>query len=251
MIPPKVSIIMPSYNSSGTILASIRSIQEQSTDDWELIIVDDCSTDASVEIVRALAEIDKRIKLIVLPKNSGAAVARNAGIAAASGKYISFLDSDDLWHSDKLRRQVEFMSENEYAFSFCWYNKVNESGSAIGGAVMAPLRLSYRDLLRQNHIGCLTAMYDSEALGKFYAPLMRKRQDYGLWLSILRTGVDAHCLPEPLASYRVRPNSISSNKIGLLRYNWYLFRHCERLSIPSSVFFLMCNVYAKIAPSHK
>lgn len=241
-----VSIITPVYNSQSTIKQTMQSVLDQTYSDWEHILVDDCSTDQSADIVTEYSQHDPRIKLIKLEKNSGAAVARNTAIEAATGRYISFLDSDDLWMLDKLEKQIAFMRLHAHALTYTHYKRIRGSDGTDIGYAQPPNVLNYTDLLKANQIGCLTAIYDTEPLGKVYMPLIRKRQDFGLWLSILKKIPYAYCLPECLAIYREQSHSISSNKVELLKYNWMLFRKIEGLSTYSSAYYVACNVARKV-----
>ncbi|MGY5393441.1 glycosyltransferase family 2 protein [Acinetobacter sp. NigerLNRRAM0016] len=250
----RVSIITPSYNSAEFIEKTINSVLLQTYTNWEMLIIDDCSTDDSIGLIQSYIDKDARIKLIQLQKNSGAAVARNKGIQNAQGRFIAFLDSDDSWCYDKLEKQVHFMLENGYAFTYTAYHKVNELGENIGNMYI-PDKVNYHQLLKTCIIGCLTAMYDVHKLGKMDFPLIRKRQDFALWLKILRYEPFAYGLQEDLASYTVRSDSISANKFKAAQYNWYLYRKIENLSLfLSSYYFLhyavrgvLRNKFAKIA----
>lgn len=233
---PNVSIITPSYNSSLYIVETINSVCSQTFADWEMIIVDDCSTDNSVSVIKSCIEKDPRIKLIQLKENSGAAVARNTAIETAQGRYIAFLDSDDLWLPDKLEKQLAFMQANDYPFSYAAYNKIDENGQVFGH-VGVPDRVSYSDLLKMCSIGCLTAIYDKEFFGKVYMPLIRKRQDLGLWLRLLKKTNYAHGLNESLAQYRVRIDSISSNKANAAKFTWRLYRDIESLNLVKASYY--------------
>lgn len=233
---PLVSIITPSYNSALLIVPTIKSVISQSIGNWEMIIVDDCSCDNSVEVIRSFADQDPRIKLIQLAENSGAAVARNTAIEAAKGRYIAFLDSDDAWLPNKLEKQVAFMQENSYPFTFAAYDKVNESDE-IFGHVGVPDKVTYSDLLKSCSIGCLTAMYDTEFFGKVYMPLIRKRQDLGLWLKLLKKTKYAYGLNETLGFYKVRKDSISANKKSAALFTWRLYRDIEKLSLPKASYY--------------
>lgn len=237
-----VSVVTPAHNSADFIVQTIGSVIRQSVANWEMLIVDDCSTDQSAELVASYAAHDSRIKLTQLTTNYGPAIARNTAIEAAQGRYIAFLDADDAWHPRKLERQVAFMERHRCAFTYTYYDKIDETGHSLSQTVSPPLKLSYIDLLKSNQIGCLTAMYDSAKLGKVYMPPIRKRQDYGLWLKILRREPFAYCIPEVLATYRVRKASVSSNKFGLLNHNWKLFREVEGLSLLRSTYYLGWNV---------
>ena len=242
----KVSVITPVYNSSRFIEQSIRSVLDQTYDDLELILVDDCSSDNSASLINDFVKKDSRVRFIQLDVNSGAAVARNRGIEEASGRYLAFLDSDDLWLPEKLEHQVRYMQETGAAFVCSAYERMDEDGANTGEVVRPPLRITHCDLLKSNTIGCLTAMYDAEKLGKVYMPLLRKRQDYGLWLRLLRKVDAVHCLPEVLASYRVRSGSISSNKFEMVKWHWRLFREVEGLSLHRSLYYLGHNIYRKL-----
>jgi glycosyltransferase involved in cell wall biosynthesis len=225
-----VSVIMPIFNSQKYIRESIESVLSQSYSNLELLAIDDCSTDNSVAIVQELMVKDNRLKLVRQAKNCGAAAARNEGIRLSQGKYIAFLDSDDIWASDKLQKQIKFMVESRAQFSFTAYQKISETGGILG-RVGAPERIDYRELLKTCKIGCLTAIYDAESLGKVLMPSIRKRQDFGLWLKLLKMTPYAAGLNESLAFYRVRHDSISSNKIGAAKYTWKLYREVERLPL--------------------
>lgn len=242
-----VSIITPSYNSADYLGVTIESVSQQSYPHWEMLIIDDGSSDTSVDIARYYAEQDSRIRVIALKKNSGAAFSRNTGIEEARGRYIAFLDSDDLYHPAKLEKQLAFMQQHKHVLTYSYYDIITEAGEPAHRIVRPAKQLNYQQMLKSNQIGCLTAMYDSQQLGKVFMPDIRKRQDYGLWLRILKTGVIAHCLPEVLAHYRVRGNSISRNKVELLRYNWQLFRHIEGLHPLSAAYYLGWNVYRSLS----
>jgi teichuronic acid biosynthesis glycosyltransferase TuaG len=232
---PSVSIITPAWNSARFIGQAIGSVVAQTFRDWEMTIVDDCSVDDTCGIVEGFMKTDPRIRLIRLGKRSGPAVARNTAIEAASGRYIAFLDSDDMWLPEKLERQLRFMEERGCIFSYSSYKKMNEGGNITSGPLKFPAETSYELLLRSNCIGCLTAVYDAGKIGKVYMPLIEKRQDYGLWLRILAMGHTARLLDECLAVYRVRPGSISNNKLKAAYYQWMIYRKLEGLSLLKSV----------------
>ena len=231
-----VTIITPSYNSSIFILKTLKSVTSQSFDNWEMIIVDDCSSDNSVEVIQSFADQDPRIKLIQLAENSGAAVARNTAIEAAKGHYIAFLDSDDAWLPNKLEKQIAFMQENNYPFTYAAYDKVNESDEVFGH-VGVPDKVTYSDLLKSCSIGCLTAMYDTEFFGKVYMPLIRKRQDLGLWLKLLKKTKYAYGLNETLGLYKVRSDSISANKKSAALFTWRLYREVEKINLLKAIYY--------------
>ena len=225
-----VSIITPSYNSSPFISNTLKSVASQSFDNWEMIIVDDYSSDNSAEVIQQYASQDPRIKFIQLEKNSGAAVARNTAIEASTGRFIAFLDSDDLWHPEKLEKQINFMLENEVAFSYTAYEKIDENGVPFQ-TMPVPKKINYNNLLKTNVIGCLTAVYDTKYLGKIYMPTNTKREDFAAWLSILKKTDCAYGMPDVLAQYRVYESQSSSKKASMAKENWRLYRDIEKLNI--------------------
>ena len=238
-MPDLVSIITSLYNSNDFVGNTIKSVLAQTYQNWELILIDDASTDGSAKIAEYFAIKDERIKLIKLDSNQGPAAARNRGIKEASGRYIAFLDSDDLWHKDKLEKQIIFMQKNEYAFTYTGFEKINEEGEVIGAIFPYKEEVCYYDLLKSNHIGCLTAMVDLKILGcKMYMPDIKKRQDQGLWLEILKEIDKAYCLYEILGQYRIREGSISINKIDNLKYQWKLYRNIEKINILKSFYYM-------------
>ncbi len=230
------SIISPLFNSSKYLRESVLSVQNQTWTSWELILVDDCSTDGSLELALELAEADSRIRVIALEENSGAAVARNSAINIAKGRYVAFLDTDDLWLPKKLETQLFFMRRNKVVFCYAAYDKINENGDRLGH-VGVPSSISYDKLLKTCVIGCLTAVYDTDYFGKILMPLIRKRQDFGLWLRLLKKVDCAYGIQEPLAQYRISPNSISSNKLGAASYTWRLYREVEQLGYLKSIYY--------------
>ena len=236
---PEISIITPVFESELFIKLTIESVLNQTYQNWELIIIDDASSDGSVKIAESFATKDGRIKLIKLDSNKGPAAARNRGIKEASGRYIAFLDSDDLWHEEKLYKQLIFMKKNHYAFTYTGFEKINEEGKVIGTIFPYKEEVCYHDLLKSNHIGCLTAMIDLKMLGcKMYMPDIKKRQDQGLWLEILKDIDKAYCLYEILGQYRIREGSISVNKIDNLKYQWKLYRNIEKINIVKSFYYM-------------
>jgi len=241
-----VSIITPCYNSSKYIEETIKSVQSQSYENWEMLITDDGSTDNSIELIERLQMEDKRIQLFK-SQNSGAAVARNNSIKMANGHYLAFLDSDDLWTSEKLEAQIHFMESNHYALSFAGYQKIDEKSQLIKDSkIRVKEKISYKDMLTSNKMGCLTVIYNCNSLGKVYMPLIRKRQDYALWLKLLKITPYAYGLPKKLGYYRIRKSSISSSKIEMLKWNWKLFKEIEGLSFTKSLYSVCSNVLYKI-----
>jgi glycosyltransferase involved in cell wall biosynthesis len=231
-----VSIITPTHNSISFIEDTIQSVLKQSFFDWEMIIVDDFSTDNTVELINSFVKHDPRIKLIQLAENSGAAIARNIAIEAAQGRYIAFLDSDDLWLPNKLEKQLAFMQENNYAFTFSAYDKINENGHVFG-SIGVPNKVSYFDLLTTNYIGCLTVIYDTSYFGKIHMSTLSKREDFATWLNMLKKVDFAFGLNEPLAKYRVYQGQSSSKKINMAYETWKLYREVERISMIESLYY--------------
>lgn len=244
-----VSIITPLYNSEKYIEATIESIIKQTYQNWEMIIVDDCSKDNSVNIAEKYVKNDKRIKLIKQEKHNGAAISRNIAIERSKGRYIAFIDSDDIWLPDKLGKQIAFMKSNNYGFTYSYYQILKENGEITKNIIKPKLKVNYNDMLKKCEIGCLTVVYDTAFLGKQYMPLIKKRQDYGLWLKLLRNIKYAYCYPEILALYRIRENSISRNKISLIKYNYSIFRYYEKMSVIKSIYYLLNNIIYKIIES--
>lgn len=233
---PLVSIITPIYNSESFVADAVLSIMRQTFSDWELIAIDDCSTDGSAHVVNAFLANDARIRLVQLPRNSGVAIARNKAIELATGRYIAFLDSDDLWCAVKLQRQIEFMQSKDIAFSYSAYERLNESGNVLG-IIGAPERLAYADLLKTCSIGCLTAMYDTHKLGKIYMPTNTKREDFATWLKMLKKVEYAYGVNEVLAQYRVYAAQSSAKKTEMAKETWRLYRDVERLGFIKSMYY--------------
>lgn len=231
-----VTVVTPTYNSADRIAMTIESVRAQTFADWEMIVVDDCSDDGTVDIVDEYAKLDPRVRWIKLEQNGGAAVARNAAIRAAQGRYISFLDSDDRWLPHKLEAQLAFAKEHDAAFVFSAYSRVDETGKNLG-IVGVPGKVCYRELLKSCYIGCLTAMYDTQALGKVEMPLIRKRQDFGLWLKLLKKTSVAYGQRDVLATYTVRDGSISADKRSASIFQWKIYREVEKLSLAASCYY--------------
>lgn len=233
-----VSIITPSYNSESFIEEMIQAVLKQTYSNWELLITDDCSTDNTWNIIQKYAERDKRIKVNQLVNNSGPGIARNNSIKHASGRFIAFCDSDDLWEPRKLEVQIQFMLKNNSAFTYGPYKVVDEIGN-YKGTHYPPKRVDYFDMLKTCSVGCLTAAYDTEILGKIYMPSIRKRQDYALWLNILKKIEYAYSYNDTLAVYSARRSSISSNKIAAARYQWKIYRNVENINIIKSMYYMV------------
>lgn len=233
----KVSVITPSYNAERFIKETIESVLAQTYQNWEMIVVDDCSTDQTTDIIRNYQLQDDRIQLIELEENSGSAVARNTAMDHATGRYWAFLDSDDLWTPEKLEKQLTFMVDQAIAFSFTKYVRMLEDGTLTQGISEAPEQVGYKDLMKQCIIGCLTVMLDRDKIGEMRMVNIRTRQDYAFWLAITKRGFPAYGIPEVLAHYRLVENSISSNKLKAAKQNWHLYRHIEKHSLPKSIWY--------------
>ncbi|QNJ97471.1 glycosyltransferase family 2 protein [Constantimarinum furrinae] len=242
---PLVSVITPLYNAEGFIAHTIASIQKQTYTQWELILVDDASTDTSLKIAKSHAKEDPRIKVFSIERNEGAAYCRNYATRLATGEYIAFLDADDLWHSQKLEIQLQFMQQNDCAVSFTSYLHIDELGNSLHKRIVALPKLSYAKQHRNNYIGNLTGMYSVEKLGKIEAPKIRKRQDWAVWLEAIdRSGKPALGIDQDLAYYRVRKGSISANKSKLIKYNYRFYRTYLGYN-PLKAFYNLCLFFVE------
>lgn len=237
-----VSVIMPSYNTAKYISASIASVQEQTYTDWELIIVDDCSTDNTDEVVKPFLS-DDRIKYIKNEKNSGAAISRNRALREAKGKWVAFLDSDDLWLPMKLERQISFMKNNGYHFSYTNYVEMNEDSAPNGRRITGPKKITKHGMYNYCWPGCLTVMYDAETIGLVQIADIKKNNDYAMWLMICKKAV-CYLLDETLAIYRRnRTGSISSHSVKMMiRWHYILFRKAEKQNAMLAAFHTARNL---------
>lgn len=234
----KVSIITPIYNSEKFIDKCIESVLNQTYNNWEMLLVNDYSSDNSIEIVKEYQKKDSRIKLFHLEINSGAAIARNLAIEKAEGEIIAFLDSDDVWTSKKLEIHVDFMVKNNTAFSHTSYGFIDEEGKKISKTFhVSNYPVTYKHLLKRTEISCLTAMYDVRKTGKMYMPDIRRKQDYGLWLSILKKGFVSLPLDLELAFYRQRKGSATNNKFRLIRKHYLFLNKTQGLGFLESFYY--------------
>ena len=233
-----VSVVMPTHNGDRFLEDSIRSILAQTYANLELVITDDCSDNiVTLEILRRFQEQDTRVDVVYLKENKGPGYARNKSIERARGRYIAFCDSDDRWFADKLERQLAFMREKGCALCCSSYIVCNERNENIGIRI-SPVRITYKMMERDNKIGCLTAIYDIKKLGeKYYMPTLRKRQDWALFLIILQKCRIAYGMVEPLAYYRDRSHSVSSNKFSLVKYNVAVYHEILKFSWLKSYFY--------------
>jgi teichuronic acid biosynthesis glycosyltransferase TuaG len=246
----KISIITPTYNAEHYIRQTVASVQAQTHENWELLVIDDCSLDATRAIIEALALNDRRIRLLPLGENSGAAVARNTGLDAATGEYVAFLDADDLWMPGKLEKQLRFMAGAGHAISFTAYAVVNAHCQATGTVVdlRGARSVAYPDMLKKKAtMGCSTIMMHRATMSGFHMPLIRTGQDYGLWLRILKEGHSAFCLQEVLTQYRIVPGSISRNKFKKALRQWEIYRKLEKISLLRSSWFFLHYAYRAVS----
>ena len=223
-----VSIIMPSYNTATYIGLSIKSVLDQTYDNWELLVVDDCSTDNTDEVVQSFLT-DDRIRYLKNDSNSGAAVSRNRALREAKGKWIAFLDSDDLWLPDKLEKQIKYMIDNHYHFSYTNYCEIDESGEKLGVIVTGPRRITRSGFFNYCWPGCLTVMYDAEiSESVIQIEDIKKNNDYAMWLKVSQF-CDCYLFPKTMAFYRRRDGSISNhNYLSLIKWHYRLFREAEK-----------------------
>ena len=235
-----VSIIVPVYRAEPYIAETIEMVKRQTYKNWELILVDDCSPDNSAQVIEreiAQAAEDTRIRLIRKEKNEGAASARNTGIDAAKGRYIAFLDADDIWMPDKLEKELAFMEDKQVAFAFTAYEFGDENAKGTGKIVNVPERLTYRKALSRTIIFTTTVIFDTAKISKeqIHMPLVAS-EDTATWWKVLRQGYVAYGLNEVLAIYRRPAKSLSSNKFVAMQRIWNLYRKEEKLSLPVSAF---------------
>ncbi len=239
-----VSIVMPMHNAEATIASAIESVLAQTYDGWQLIIVDDRSTDRSLAIARSYAEHDSRIEVFASDTHTGyPATPRNYGLQMARGRFIAFLDSDDLWLPHKLEHQLPLFDQPQVAVVFSDYEKTND-GTRTGRRVSAPRTIGYTQLLKTNHIGNLTGIYDTQKVGKVTIKTVR-HEDYAMWLSILKKGFVAENTQTVEALYRISENSVSSRKLQLLTWQWAIYRQVEGLNIfKASYYYLHYALHA-------
>lgn len=229
---PTVTVITPIYNALATLERTVTSVRAQDFADWEMILSDDGSTDGSTALAERLAAEDPRLRVLSGHGNQGAARARNRALRAARGRYMAFLDADDEWVPHKLSRQLAFMRETGAAFTYAGYFRVRDGRTR---QVLVPPRVDYDRLLKGNVIGCLTAMYDTDAFGRIEMPDLRMRQDYGMWLKLLRRTEAALAVPEPLGWYHMHAGSLSSGKLTATLATWRLYRRTEGLPLPRAL----------------
>lgn len=236
-----VSIIMPSYNTGQFIKESINSVINQTYDNWELIIVDDCSNDNTDEVVESIR--DRRIRYFKNEKNSGAAVSRNKALKEAKGRWIAFLDSDDLWMPKKLEKQIDFMNKRGYSFTYTNYQEIDSEGNITGVKVTGPKKITKTGMFNYCWPGCLTVMYDASKVGLIQIKDIKKNNDYAMWLKVCRK-TDCYLLDEYLGKYRKgRVGSVSSHSIKIMiGWHYKLYHEAEDMSVIHSLFNTIRNL---------
>lgn len=243
MIEGMVSIIMPSWNTGRLIAESIQSVIEQTYPNWELLIVDDCSTDNTDEVVEKFH--DERIRYFHNESNSGAALTRNYALQKARGEWIAFLDSDDLWMPEKLEHQLNFMQENHYVLSYTEYEKIDEESQSLNIYVSGPEKVSRRKMYHYDYIGQLTMMYSAKYFGQIQIKDIKKNNDYAIRLQLYKKpDTCAYLLKENLAKYRVRKNSISHDKFRKkFKSHYDLFHLCDEKPAAVAIWFACWNMW--------
>lgn len=230
-----VSVIVPIYNAKEYLGETLNSIFKQTYKNIEIICIDDMSSDGSRDLIADYAKDHDNIVPLLLDKNGGVANARNKGIEAARGRYIAFLDSDDIWLERKIEKQIDFMRKEGHAFTFTGYQFMDENSQKMNTIVGAKESLSYQKLLKHNAIACLTVVLDREKIDRIYMPNIR-HEDYITWLDILKAGHIAYGIDETLALYRTRANSLSGNKLKAASWTWNILRNVEKLSLPKALY---------------
>jgi teichuronic acid biosynthesis glycosyltransferase TuaG len=238
-----ISIITPTYNSGIYIKKTIQSVINQTYSNWELIIIDDCSVDNTLEIVKLFSNNDSRIKLLQLEVNSGAAIARNRGLEIAKGRFIAFCDCDDIWFENKLEYQINFMLEKSIPISFTSYELINEKGKLLNKVINAVDSISYKEYLKNTIIGMSTSMIDKSLVKPFMFENFRTRQDTMLWITLLKRGHVAYGLKKILVKYTVRSNSISANKLKAATKVWDLYFNMEKMGLFKSSYYFLFYVF--------
>ena len=236
-----ISIITPAHNTGKFISATIQSVLHQTYPNWEMLIVDDDSTDDTAQLVASFH--DSRLVYIKNERNSGAAYSRNKALRMAKGRWIAFLDSDDLWHPQKLERQLAFMENGGFEFSYTCYSEIDEENRPLGKTVFGPKIITKQKMLDYCWPGCLTVMYDAKALGLIQIADLKKNNDYAMWLQLSKKA-DCHLLQENLALYRKRLGSLTAHgKLSLIRYHYLMFRQSENMPAVTSALLTARNLF--------
>jgi len=236
----KVSIITPAYNAEKYLNETIKSVQNQTYQQWEMIIVDDCSSDNTYAVALQYAEEDKRIKVLKNNHNLGVSATRNVALDIATGEYVAFLDSDDQWTSDKLQHQLTFMEANDYVLTYTDYQLLNNSDGSKGKIIQVPKRMSYGSIYKNTAIACLTVVINRKKSGSFHMPLITHTEDQITWQEILKRGYTAYGLNENLALYRVGNISLTNSKKSSVHLQWHTYRDYHNFSVTRSLYYLFC-----------
>lgn len=245
VITPVVSVIIPAYNAEKYIMDAINSVRSQTFEDWELIVIDDCSTDSTCSVVESMALVDGRIRLVKNETNIGVAEARNYGLELCKGSYAAFLDSDDIWYPEKLEKQLEQIYKEDADIVFTSYDVIDADGNKTKSGYIVPEKVTYDELLKENVIGCSTVLMSKKIFGKHRFSAEFYHEDYVLWLDLLSVGIKAVGCPQILAAWRLLENSRSFNKRGAAMERWKIYRNHCKLPVIKSIA-LMC-AYAKAA----
>lgn len=242
-----VSIITPIYKGERWLKETIESVINQTYTNWELFLVDDCSPDNSEKIAKEYADKDKRIKYFRLKENKGTAISRNYALEKSKGRFIAYLDADDLWKKEKLEKQVNYMKKNKYAFTCTDYEKIDEQGRMLK-KIKIPKKVDYEMYLRNTIIQTVGVMVDTKLTGKklLKMPNIRRRQDAVTWCQLLKNGYECYEVPEYLSYYRVTKNSLSSNKLKAIRMNWYWYRKIEKLPLGKTCYCFIGYIFNAI-----
>lgn len=240
---PLVSVIMPCYNMASYVSDSIKSVIAQTYPHWELLIVDDASTDETVNIIKSYAQADSRIKFAIKKQNSGISDTRNLCIQMAQGQFLAFLDADDIWHPEKLEKQLSFMMAKNIGFTYSTYDWIDEDGKVMNKFINTIGNLDYKTYLRNTIIGCSTVMVNKTITGDVIVPKFRTSEDTATWLDILRKGLLAYAIDESLVSYRIRRKSASSNKIRASIDLWKVYRQHEKFPFFKAIYYFSCYAF--------
>lgn len=242
---PLVTIITPCYNSADFVALTINSVLEQSYTNWELIVIDDKSKDNTTAVIETYAQQHNNIKLIKLEQNGGVANARNVGLAEAKGKYIAFLDSDDIWLKDKLAKQIAYMEEKNLPMTFCAYQRIDEAGAVISGKIEVPNSVNYKKLLSHNVIIFSTSLTLKSAIGDIRFK-KAGHEDWIFWLDIFKKPFNGYGINEVLVEYRIRKGSVSSNKLKVIGFTWKILRESEKLGFFQSAYHFAKYAFATV-----
>lgn len=251
-----VSIITPTWGCAEFISETIKSVLTQTYQNWELLIQDDCSTDGTEKVVQPFAELDSRIKYECNPKNSGAAITRNNALSRAKGRWIAFLDSDDLWYPEKLEKQLKFMVDNGYHFSYTCYKEIDNDGKKTGVLIRGPKHVTKLGMYAFCWCGCLTVMYDKEHYGLLQIADIKKNNDYAMWLKVVQKS-DLYLLEECLGKYRRgRVGSISTHSYStMIKWHYKLWHEAVGKNVFYSIFWttinLICGFYKRLFYTNK